>query len=230
MTSATQVPRSALRRAWRSPRAWVVLLGVLTVGLALDLGLKRWSFENVAEEPVVLSTHRIAQNRHIRIPRHDPLPVIPKLLNLHLVKNDGAVFGIGTNHRMFFIAFTFAALTGALVVFGRWTTSGASAAHAGIGLILAGGLGNLYDRLQYGVVRDFMHMLPGWNLPFDWHYPRTLGGGHEVFPWVFNAADVMLLFGMGILMFHMNRVEKRRKPAQSDAGRDSAEPAQPESA
>ena len=38
-----------------------------------------------------------------------------------------------------------------------------------------------------------------------------LGGGNEIFPWVFNLADVMLLTGMGLLMIHINRIEKHKK-------------------
>lgn len=194
------------RRAWRSPLAWVVLIGVIAAGLAVDLSLKHWAFATVAPEPIELTR----QTTHV--PLHEPVKVVGRLLNLHLVLNRGAVFGIGANQRIFFIVFTLAALTAALVVFGRWTTAGATAAHVAIGLILAGGLGNLYDRLTYGYVRDFLHMLPGWRLPFGWHWP---GGNDEVFPWVFNAADVMLLVGMGLLMWYMNSLEKRRKQARA---------------
>ncbi|MFQ5932192.1 MAG: hypothetical protein ACE5MM_07275, partial [Nitrospiraceae bacterium] len=63
-------------------------------------------------------------------------------------------------------------------------------------------------RLKFGFVRDYLHMLPGWKIPFGWRWP---GGSDEVFPWVFNAADVMLLLGMGTLMLYMNSLEKRRK-------------------
>ena len=98
-------------------------------------------------------------------------------------------------------------------------------AHIAVGLILAGGLGNLFDRIVIGVVRDFLHMLPGWPLPFKWKYPATLGGGTEIFPWVFNVADVMLLTGMALLMLHINRVEHRRKVVESAA--ESKTAAQP---
>ncbi len=205
-----QVPR----RAWRSPLAWIVLLTVVGLGLAADLGLKTWSFNNVAPEPVVLDDAVISQE-FWHIPTHPPVVVIPGVLNLHLVKNDGAVFGIGANRRMFFILFTFAALAAAVAVFGRWTTAGATVAHVAIALIIAGGAGNLYDRLQFGFVRDFLHMLPGWQLPFGWNWP---GGNTEVFPWVFNMADTMLLFGMGTLMWYMNGLEKRRKVAREASG------------
>lgn len=227
MRSPAHPPDAGPRRAWRSLPAWLVLIGVLASGLWLDLGMKHWAFSNVADEPV---GNEILQDPNRRIPPHDPVPVVPKLLSLHLVENDGAVFGIGSNQRMFFIAFTMAALIAALVVFGRWTSSRAWLAHLAIGLILAGGLGNLYDRIQLTVVRDYLHILPGWTLPFGWHYPRLLGGGEEVFPWVFNAADVMLLLGMGLLLVHMNAVDRRRKHAQAIAAETIAKPTQPESA
>lgn len=220
MSVGEGAPGSPSRRAWRSPLAWIVLIVVVGAGLATDLGLKRWSFQNVAGQPVDLDRQDGPQTPGWRIPQHEPVEVVPRVLNLQLVKNDGAVFGIGSNQRMFFVVFTMAALTAAIVVFGRWTTRGATWAHVAIGLILAGGLGNLFDRLRYGFVRDFLHMLPGWKLPFGWNWP---GGSDEVFPWVFNFADVMLLVGMGMLMIHMNSLEKRRKQAQ--AAREAAEKA-----
>ncbi len=204
---ATGAPGRAPRRAWRSPLAWVVLIIVCATGVFADLGFKAWAFHNVAQDPVVLE-----HDEHI--PTHQPVVVIPRLLNLHLVKNEGAVFGIGANQRMFFIAFTIAALVSAVAVFGRWTKANATIAHIAIGLIIAGGLGNLYDRLYFGSVRDFLHMLPGWSLPFGLNWP---GGNSEVFPWVFNVADVMLLFGMGAMMWYMNSLEKQRKLAADAA-------------
>ncbi|MHC4218509.1 MAG: signal peptidase II [Planctomycetota bacterium] len=213
-------------RAWRSPRAWLVLLGVVAIGLSVDLYLKHWSFQNVAPQPVQLDREAIRNNPHGLIPQHDPVTVVPRLLNLHLVRNDGAVFGIGANQRMFFVVFTIGALAAAVVVFGRWTNRQATMAHVALGLILAGGLGNLYDRIMFGFVRDFLHMLPGWQLPFGWHWP---GGSNEVFPWVFNAADVMLLLGMGTLMLYMNGLEKRRKDARA-ASEQAPDNPQPESA
>ncbi len=217
MNSTEGSPRKAPHRAWRSPLAWVVLLSVLALGLAADLGLKAWSFRTVAPEPIVLDAEVISRP-YWHIPAHPPAVVIPGVLHLHLVKNEGAVFGIGANRRMFFIVFTFAALAAAFTVFGRWTTADATVAHVAIALIIAGGMGNLYDRVQFGFVRDFLHMLPGWQIPFGWSWP---GGNNEVFPWVFNVADVMLLFGMGTLMWYMNAVEKRRKIAREASGDNS---------
>jgi len=152
-------PGRAPRRAWRSPLAWVVLTVVCAAGVTGDLGLKAWAFRSVAPEPVILDRDEIGQP-YGYIPTHEPVVVIPRLLNLHLVKNDGAVFGIGANQRMFFIVFTIAALAAAVAVFGRWTISNATVAHIAIGLIIAGGFGNLYDRVIFGFVRDFLHMLP----------------------------------------------------------------------
>ena len=156
----------------------------------------------------------ILKNPDLSPPPHRGIHVLPwGLLDLRLVWNRGAVFGIAPNKRFFFIAFTMAALAAGLLVFGRFTTARSRLAHIAVALILAGGLGNLYDRIFCGVVRDFLHMFPGWRLPFGWKYPPALGGGDEVFPWVFNLADVMLLTGMALLMLHINRIERHRKAA-----------------
>lgn len=51
-----------------------------------------------------------------------------------------------------------------------------------LGLILAGTLGNLYDRMLFNGVRDFLH----WHYGFNWP--------------VFNLADCCLVIGAGLLM------------------------------
>lgn len=198
-------------RAYRTPRAWLVLLVVAIGGIAADLGSKAWAFKNVAGYPVVIERSVVLADKTWNVPQHAGMKALPwDLLDFQLVINRGAVFGIGPDSRLFFIAFTLLALGGGLFLFGHMTKGRQHLAHVAFGLVIAGGLGNLYDRLTLGVVRDFMHMLPGWHLPFGWHWR---GGSPYVFPWVFNAADVMLLAGMALLMIHINRVEHRKKKA-----------------
>ena len=191
--------------AWRSPRAWALLLVVVAAGLSLDLVSKWWAFRAVADAPVELRYEEIAGNPSYRLPWHAGVRVIPgDLLDFRLVLNHGAVFGLGQQRRPVFVAFTVLAVVGATAVFGWWTKAGATQVHLGIGLVLAGGLGNLYDRLTIGAVRDFLHMTPRWNLPLDLRWP---GGSSELFPWVFNVADVLLLAGMALLLFTPQRPE-----------------------
>jgi signal peptidase II len=131
------------------------------------------------------------------------------------------VFGIGQQRRELFIVFTIVATIAALLLFARGTRVRMHAAHIAIGLILAGGIGNLYDRIVYGAVRDFLHMLPGWNLPFGWKWPGTSTA--DVFPWVFNVADVMLLAGMALFIIvsfrEDNRIRRAEKAAAAAAPR-----------
>lgn len=193
------------RSAARCPRAWATLLGLFTVLLWLDLATKAWTFEHLASRPLQLDRHLLLAS-----PEFDPIgpderrALIPGgILDARLVLNPGAVFGIGANHRWFFIAFTFLALSMGLFVFARHTEPRQRLAHTALALILAGGAGNLYDRLAIGRVRDFLHLLPGHSLPEGWAWPGT--GNTELFPWVFNVADVLLLVGMVLLMRHMRR-------------------------
>lgn len=192
-----------------SATAWVVLIGVLMVGLGLDLGTKVWSFATVANAPVVLDRTSIIENANVNpIPDHDSIVLIPgRMLDLHLVLNPGAVFGIGAEQRTFFVIFTILAVSICLLTFICWVAADSTLAHVGIALVLAGALGNLWDRVLYGRVRDFLHMLPDRHLPFGWSWP---GGNTELFPWVFNVADVMLLAGMALLLIHLHLSDRKQ--------------------
>lgn len=200
--------------AWRSVRAWVVLFVTLGLGLAADLWSKDWAFRTVAGQPVELNYDEVAGNPGYRLPLHVGMRVIPPdLLDFHLVLNHGAVFGLGQGRGPWFVLFTVVAVSAALYIFGRHTRAGSTMAHIGIGLVLAGGLGNMYDRVTVGAVRDFLHLFPRRELPFGLRWP---GGVNEWFPWVFNLADTELIAGMILLMLtvHMaDRHARRSKPA-----------------
>lgn len=196
--------------AWRSPRAWIIMLLVVGLGLAADLISKDWAFETVAGDPVVLDYEDVVSGK-AQVPYHNGVRALsPDLLDFRLVLNRGAVFGIGQGQRFAFVAFTLVAIGVAVVVFGWWTRSKAVMAHVAIGLILAGGLGNLYDRLMIGAVRDFLNMLPRRDLPFGISWPQ---GGTNIFPWVFNIADVELLAGMSLLLIYVHLSDRKARLA-----------------
>ena len=197
--------------AWRSPRAWAVLLLVVAAALALDLWSKDWAFRTVANAPVVLRYEDVAGNPGYSIPWHPGRRVVePNLLDLHLVLNHGAVFGIGQGRGAVFIGFTVLAVGTALWVFGRHTGARSHVSHVGLALVLAGGLGNMVDRVSVGAVRDFLHLFPRRELPFGLHWP---GGSNEWFPWVFNVADMELIAGMALLMIAIQLSERRARAA-----------------
>lgn len=199
----------------RDPRSWAVLLATTSVGTVIDLWSKSLAFAKIADAPVVIQRADVIRvgppNLGSLIPPHHPVKVVDHVLDLTLVLNPGAVFGIGAGKRWFFVAFTAAAIVFAVALFAKWTTRRDRWTHFAIGLVLAGGLGNLYDRLVFACVRDFLHPLPGVNLPFGWSWPW---GGREVWPYVSNIADAFLIIGIGVMIIHTLRHGDGAKRAQ----------------
>jgi signal peptidase II len=197
----------------------LVFLLTAMAGLLTDLVSKDIAFRTIAEAPVVVERDRVIREWQERralgrlVPTHKAVVVVPNLLEFSLVLNPGAVFGIGAGQRWFFVAFTIGALGLAVWMFGMWTRPEDAFAHAAIGLLVAGGIGNLYDRLLYACVRDFIHPVPGVTLPRGWEMP--LVGGREVWPYVSNLADLWLLIGIGMLMWYLWRAGRREAPKQS---------------
>ncbi|MEL6328733.1 MAG: signal peptidase II [Planctomycetota bacterium] len=200
----------------RAPSAWALLFGTIAFGLVTDLVSKYLAFGNVADQPVtirradVLAADRLSN----LIPPHSPVEVVPSVLQFTLVLNPGAVFGIGAGQRWIFIIFTLVALAVAMYLFARWTRASDRIAHVSIGLLIAGGLGNLYDRLAYACVRDFLHFLPGVKLPFGLAWPGS--GARDVWPWVSNVADAWLILGIGVLLILSWRQPHETRGGDSD--------------
>ncbi|MEM7755392.1 MAG: signal peptidase II [Planctomycetota bacterium] len=224
MTDASAQPEKprpesppAFRAAWRSPGAWAVLLGTTVLGLVVDLWTKYAAFEHVAGDPVRVVRSEVMQTERLGtlLPPHAPIEVIPSVLNFTLVLNPGAVFGIGAGKRWIFVIFTLLAIGFAGWMFARWTAARDRWSHLALGLLVSGGLGNLYDRVVYACVRDFIHPLPGVKLPFGVTWPN---GSDEVWPYVSNVADAFLIAAIVLLL----AISFRKPPAMDEANGVSA--------
>lgn len=198
-------------RAGRSRSAWILFLTVLVLTLAADLVSKQLAFDHVAPNPVAIDRQQVLQTMaqdprllQTLIPTHTPVVVAPKVLQFQLVLNSGAVFGAGQGRRWFFIGFTLVALAFAFFMFVRWHDPKDRFSIAALAMIVSGGLGNLYDRVLFACVRDFIHPLPDVMLPFGLKWPS---GDPAIWPYVSNVADAFLLIGIGILLIRLWRAE-----------------------
>lgn len=200
--AAAPAPPSAAP-AWRRPGSLALFLGLFLVILAADLWLKEWSFRHVAGFPVVLpeAPRPGLEDPNYYIAPHPPRVLVPRLLNLRLTFNTGAVFGLGRGMQAFFVIVSVIA-AGAIVWGFVRSRADARVLHAALALILAGATGNLYDRVQFNAVRDMLHMLPDTRL----------------WPWIFNIADASLMIGVGLLMIRIYRQDMSPQTAPEGRG------------
>ncbi|MDB5157225.1 MAG: lspA [Mucilaginibacter sp.] len=162
------------------------ILGIVLI-LVVSIGLDRVS--------------KIYVREHIHI--SDNIFVIKNFFTILHAENTGAFLSLGDslqNPWKFILLSLLPLLALAFGVFyvmfkpsiGKLTT-------IGIVLVIAGGAGNLYDRMLYGSVTDFMHMNFG-----------IFQTG------VFNVADVSIMIGMGLILlesWQKDRDAKRKKLA-----------------
>jgi len=233
---------SAIRDRPSHARLWLVA----AIGLVADLASKYWAFA------------------HLPADRGEgPEP----LIHLQRSLNTGAVFGIGAGMAPLFVGASVLALAFVLYLFAH-STSRRRSLHVALGLILAGALGNLYDRTFHvadavwagphsgwrrifgekvvgtpGVLlqetpgywvfgaypdgdgaRRLIPRRPGWHLnpcPVvrDFIKINLRFGRTEIWPWIFNLADAMLVVGVGVLLlnFHWDRRAHRAATTRSSS-------------
>lgn len=137
-------------------------------------------------------------------PHSRPVSLVPNILELQTSYNTGALWGMGRN--LPYSSQIFAALSVVAAIFICYFlfVKGASADRrltVALGLIMAGAMGNCYDRLFLGHVRDFVHFHVD-RINFDCA--------------IFNFADNMLVIGALILMLLALRPEPAETPPSSE--------------
>ncbi len=90
--------------------------------------------------------------------------VVPGVLDFHLVHNFGAAYGLFEHQRVFLIGITLVVLIGAALFYRQLIQSRWSA--WGLTFLIAGALGNLWDRVMVGYVTDYIniHLIPVFNI------------------------------------------------------------------
>jgi signal peptidase II len=183
--SPAESAQAGAPRAWRSSESWAVLLSTFILGLTADLVSKAWVFATLMARP-----------DHF-------MDLIPGILRLSLSTNPGIVFGIRAPWPLVMVA------TAAAVIVVLYLFAGSSRKswplHAALGMVLAGAVGNAYDRLfsfvhiagraedAVGQVRDFIDV-------YAVNYP------------IFNVADILLVLGVGIILISLGGM--RSKPVK----------------
>ena len=120
----------------------------------------------------------------IDLAQNGPIDLLP-FLDLTLVWNRGISLGMfqadSNTGRYFLIA-----LTGAISIFiAVWLfRSTEKILKIGLGLVLGGAMGNIWDRIEYGAVADFLHFFVG-----NWSF------------YIFNVADAAITVGVILLLW-----------------------------
>lgn len=135
-----------------------------TLSVACDRGTKWWAERSLAAGPV---------------------DVIRGVWELRLAHNTGLAFSVLAGWPLARVA---ALAVGVVLMIALavavWRGATRVQQCVGLALVAGGAVGNLYDRVAYGEVTDFIH----------WHW-----GAHS---WpLFNVADALLLVGAAILLF-----------------------------
>ncbi|WGL18200.1 signal peptidase II [Microbulbifer bruguierae] len=153
-------------KLFAAPWRWY-LLALLVI--LLDIATKVWAVEQFMHGPA--------------------LQIVPGFLQFTYAENYGAAFSFladaGGWQRWFFgaVALIFSAV---VIVWIRRLPQGRRWEPTALALILGGALGNLWDRILLGYVRDFISVYYG-----NWHFP------------VFNVADVAISVGAAMLVIEL---------------------------
>jgi len=116
------------------------------------------------------------------------IPVVDPWLNLSMAWNEGINFGLfdfGAAGRWVLVGLALAIVAALLL----WARKGGWVQAAGVGGIVGGALGNVWDRVRWGAVADFINMsCCGMRNPF-----------------AFNVADAAIFGGAALLVFAGSR-------------------------
>ncbi len=111
----------------------------------------------------------------------ESIPVIKGIFHITYVLNPGAAFGMLEHQRWVFILVAVTVLLVAGIFYSKLKRE-SNLLQTGAGLLLGGAVGNLVDRIQTGLVVDFLDF--------------------RIWP-VFNIADIAICVGAGILILDM---------------------------
>ncbi len=154
----------------------------------------------------------------------ESIPVIGDFFRITFTENPGMAFGFdpGSDFKLFISVFSLIASIGLLIYLFTVRKKSLSLKIA-IALILGGAIGNVIDRIFYGLIYDYAPLFYGKVVDFfdfDFINFSILGRSYDRWP-IFNIADAAVSIGVLILLVfykhHESEDEKNREiPSSSD--------------
>ncbi len=186
-----------LPRAWHPSYVFLAIVAILS--LAADIGSKTWAEKRLDGFPGIVNVWK------------DHIAFV-------LAKNKGGAWGLLQStsenvRRPFFLLVSLAAIAFIVTLYRRLLPT-QRALRWGLPLVLGGALGNVFDRIRYGHVIDFVDVHVVWR-GRDHHWPT------------FNVADVAICVGVGLMALDMFTSKRPRLQGLSERLADSV-PAQAE--
>lgn len=123
--------------------------------------------------------------------------LIPGFLELAYTENSGAAFGMLQNMSWVFSVIT-AILAVVIIVFIFRYKHHCFLTYASCIMVVAGGLGNMIDRMINSYVVDFIHV--------------------QFFPYIFNFADCLVTVGVVLFLIYFLFVMDKKKKSGNDDG------------
>ena len=117
-------------------------------------------------------------------------PIVPKYLSITLMGNTGAAFSLLQGKHGFLIFISAASALGFIYYFSKNKIN--NFRQIAWGLLIGGAFGNLFDRINYGLVVDFINI-------------EALK-----FP-IFNFADTAITIGAVLIFYHAFFLERGKK-------------------
>ena len=144
----------------------------------------------------------------------ESIPVIGDFFRITFTENPGMAFGFdpGSDFKLFISVFSLIASVGLLIYLFNARNKSLSLKIA-IALILGGALGNVIDRMFYGLIYDYAPLFYGRVVDFfDFNFFNfsILGRSYDRWP-IFNIADAAVSVGVLILLFFYKHHEAEDK-------------------
>ncbi len=189
-----------------SRKKWMILIVVGALSVLADQATKIW-----ARHSLPVYGHG-SNNGQCVVP--DDIAAIPPLCggqaqkvidgfwDWRLSMNHGSAFGLFANSPG--MARIFLSLVGigaviAMILMMKKSRDDQTILHWALALVVGGAIGNLIDRMYFGVVTDFVL----------WHYHA------KEWP-VFNVADVVLVVGVGLMFIDIQKEKNRDKRSKKE--------------
>ena len=180
------------------PRPSPVFLAVVSIlSLVSDIATKLWAEKKLADYPGYVT-------------------VIDNHLMFVLAKNKGGAWGLLQSEsenvrRPFFLLVSVAAIAFIVTLYRRLQPR-QHALKWGLPLVLGGALGNVFDRIRYGYVIDFIDYRADWikklNELVQKYYPKHVVTDH----WpTFNVADIAICVGVALMAIDMLTSRRGKK-------------------